>query len=450
MLILSQVWQIGNEPHFQPTAAQTVLVHMVLASLKYQISIRNGQAALMEDSHGHYRYALSFFKDLLLSHTWQDVQALALISYHLRNFPKPGAAWIMISTTFLLAVELGFHRSAKAWADTAGNMDKLEIEMRKRIFWALHALASNICGKLGRPMPISMDDIDIEFPEPLSDCLPGEEANLTHFRQCSFQVGIQVAKYTVLSSKLYGTLYAVNRSSRSYEDTLKHLEDGIQQWREELPSELKDPARASQDDYIFALYLEYWHQEYRLLLHHPAVCRSRDPEVINSNFDKCLSASQKMLHVCMEMRKLRSLDIPWINAVVHIAAVFTTLFIYFQRKDQLSSVDMTKLRNDMDQWIDLMGECGQLLGKTAAPVFAHFPILIWITGSGERLKNAIANIVERSLSSISESIFKKTASLALQPQESPAAAVYTNGNHQVPNLERPHFYPFGNTRYSTP
>lgn len=319
---------------------------------------------MMEESHRHYRYALSHFKDLLRSHTWQDVQALAVICHHIRNFPKPGAAWIMVSTTFLLAVELGFHRSAKAWVDPAGNMDKLEVEMRKRIFWALHMLASNLCGKLGRPMPISMDDIDVEFPEPLSDCLPGEDTNLTPYRKCSFQVGIQVAKYTVWSSKLYGTLYAVNRSSRSYDETLKHLEAGIHQWREELPNELKDPTQASQDDYIFALYLEYWYQEYRLLLHHPAVCRSRDPEVINSNMDKCLSASGKMLRVCNEMKRLKSLDIPWINAVVYIAAVFTTLFIYFHRKDDMSPADITNLRNDMEEWVSLMGECGQLLGMS--------------------------------------------------------------------------------------
>lgn len=339
---------------------------MVLATLKYQISMRNGQPLLMEESHAHYRYSLSFFKDLLMSHTWQDVQSLALISHHQRNFPRPGPAWIMISTTFLLAVELGFHRSTKAWADTTSKMGKLEIEMRKRIFWTMHALATNLCGRLGRPMPISLDDIDVEFPEPLNDCLPGEDTNLTPYRKCSFQVGIQIAKYTVWSTKLYRTIYALNHENRSYDDTLKKLEAGIHQWKEELPSELRDPARASQDDYIFALYLEYWYQEYRLLLHHPAVCRSKDPDVINSNLDKCLSASQKMLQACNEMRKIRSLDIPWINAVVYIAAAFTTLFIYFQRRDQMSSVDMTRLRSDMDQWVDLMGECGQLLGKPAA------------------------------------------------------------------------------------
>lgn len=317
----------------------------------------------MEESHQHYRYSLRFIGALLRSHTWQDIQALALICHHLRNFPKPGAAWIMTSTTFLLAVELGFHRSTKAWSDPTGKMDELEIEMRKRIFWTLHALATNLSGRLGRPMPIGLDDIDVEFPEPVNDCLPGEDTDLTPYRKCSFQVGIQIAKYTVWSAQLYRSIYAVRQSPRAYEDALKRLEAGIRQWKDELPPEVRDPTRASQEDYIFALYLEYWHQEYRLLLHHPAVCRSTDPEVTNSNLDKCLIASQQMLQTCKEMRKIMSLDIPWINAVVYIAAIFTTLFIYFQRKDEISSVDMTKLREDMEEWVNLMGECGRLLGK---------------------------------------------------------------------------------------
>lgn len=52
------------------------------------------------------------------------------------------------------------------------------------------------------------------------------------------------------------------------------------------------------------------------------------------------------------------------------------------------------------------------------------------------MKNAIHNIIERSLSNINESIFKRTASQSLAqvdmqvPQESPVATVYTNAAHQ--------------------
>lgn len=337
----------------------------MLATIQYQIATRNRQeSTLMSESHNHYQYALSFYEDLLLGkRTWQRIQAMAMICHHLRNFPKPGAAWIMTSLTYLYAIELGLHRSVKAWVDGSEVLSTLDIEMRKRVFWTLNALQVNLNGRLGRPMPFSMEDIDVEFPEPMNDCLPGEEVKLSLFQQCSFQVGIQIAKYTALEGELYKTIYAVRPIPGTYTDNLKRLEAGIEQWKAELPSELRDPAHASTDDHIFALYLEYWYQAYHLQLHHPAVCRSVDPAILSSNLDKCFDASQKMLHNCTAMMHKKSLDIPWINTVMYLSAMFTTLFISSMRMEQLSPSDMTQLTRDMATWIEIVGECDHFLGK---------------------------------------------------------------------------------------
>ncbi|OAF98859.1 uncharacterized protein CC84DRAFT_1200430 [Paraphaeosphaeria sporulosa] len=418
--LMKLVWRIGNEPGFKPSPSETVCVHMVIASLNYQISVRNRQEDMMEESHRHYRYALSFFKHLWLSHTWRDVQALTLIVHHLRNFPKPGAAWIMACTTFQLAMELGYHRSSKAWANN-GHMDPLEVEVRKRTFWALHALTVNISGKLGRPMPIHMDDIDVEFPEPSNDCLPGEEVGQDDFHKCSFQVGIQVAKYTVPLSQLYRSLYSINADPGAYEETLQRLEAGIKQWKEDMPPQLRDPATASQEDYIFAVYLDYWYREYQLQMYHPAMCRSEDPTVQAASLAKCLVACQKLLRCSTEMRKLRSLDNIWINIVTYIAAIFTTLFGHHQKRETLTSADMDTLRSDMGEWIELISESGQLLGF------------------GDKLKDAISQIIDRSLSSINASIVKRTASQSLAqvalhapPEQTAAFTTHTNSNHRPP------------------
>ncbi|KAF7441469.1 transcription factor Cys6, partial [Pyrenophora tritici-repentis] len=98
-VFLDLIWKIGNDPNFTPTAPEIVTVHMMLAT---------------HDSHAHYHYALTFYSKLIPGdHGWQDVQALAMICHHLRTFPKPGAAWIMTSTVYLFALQLGLHRSVK-------------------------------------------------------------------------------------------------------------------------------------------------------------------------------------------------------------------------------------------------------------------------------------------------------------------------------------------------
>jgi hypothetical protein len=409
---MSLVDRIGTDPNFKPSVAETVQVHMMLAMIKYQLSLRNQDPAMMEGSHKHYRYGASMFSRLYIGHELEDLQAMTMICVHLRNFAKPGAAWIMCSTTFQLAVEFGLHRSHSAWADTGSGKSATEVEMRKRIFWTLHALAVSLSGKLGRPMPIAWADMDVEFPEPIVDSLP-EDAGPA---RCSFRVGIETVKFSVISSKLYRTIYAVRQSTHHYERTVRQLEKEAQEWKDHLPYDLAEGGRASEESHIHALYLEFWNQQFQLLLHHPAVCRSTDPNFISSNLDKCLAASSRILRNCTELRKHNSLDTPWINSVVYIAAIFTTLFIYYQRRDRLSSDDLTNLTSEMSLWLEVMEGCGVLIG------------------TGDKLKTALHRIIVPSLNSISEHVHKKTteavARAALQaPQDtSQATTTYGNGN----------------------
>lgn len=314
---------------------------------------------MMEESHKHYRYGASMFPQLYIGHELEDLQAMSMICVHLRGFAKPGAAWIMCSTTFQLAVEFGLHRSQSAWADKGAGKSSTEVEMRKRIFWTLHALAVSLSGKLGRPMPIAWADMDVEFPEPVNDSLPGEEP-----AKCSFRVGIWTAKIAVINSKLYRTIYAVRQSAHHYERIVRQLEKEAQEWKDQLPYDLAEGGRAGEESHIHALYLEFWYQQFQLVLHHPAVCRSTDPNFISSSLDKCLTASSRILENCDELRKHNSLDTPWINSVVYIAAIFTTLYIYHQRRDSSSSEDLSNLTNQMTLWLDVMGECGGLIGKS--------------------------------------------------------------------------------------
>lgn len=330
---------------------------MMLAHLKHQISLRNWNDAELEESHAHLRFAVSRWYELITGHTIADVQALTLISIHLRNFPRPGAAWITSHVAFGLAIEIGLHRSLNVWKEGNDTRDQHEIEMRKRVFWTLHGLHGGLCGKLGRPIPLRAQDIDIEFPEPVNDNLP-TETNITEFRKCSFNVGIYTCKIMALFPEMYSTIYSIKLPHQAYEGTVRRLEEELRQWRESIPPEISDPSLALQEDRVFALYLKYWDLEFQLLLHHPALCRSTDPQEIARNESKCLEAGAKMLDVVSQLRDWKSLDMPWIAITVYLAAIFTTLFVQNRRAEQITPSDMAKLRADMELWLDILGDIG--------------------------------------------------------------------------------------------
>lgn len=253
-----------DDPTFRPRPAEVVMVHMVFAIMFFQYAVRNWedttqQTNLNNLSNMHYHYSLSLFYALACSHTLQDVQALTLICAHLRNFPKPGASWMLCQTTMSLAIELGLHRSLKKLpADTA--LNPLDTEMRKRTFWSLLAIYVTLGGKLGRPM-IKVEDFDVELPEPVDDELLSENGlDTTKPPKCLHNIGLIAYRILPLFMEMYGTIYAVRRNPDTYVSNVNRMESKLRAWKDSLPADLMkgQSGENEQEGRIFALYAQNW------------------------------------------------------------------------------------------------------------------------------------------------------------------------------------------------
>jgi hypothetical protein len=366
------------DPTFEPSAAETVMVHMMFAIMFFQYAARNWENASQQSdlntrSNFHYHYSLGLFSKLIASHTLQDLQALTLISAHMRNFPKPGASWMVSKLTFSLAIELGLHRSAKRWVPPTPKSNVLEIEMRKRVFWSILAIHVTISGKLGRPMPLRVEDFDVEIPEAVDDDLLSEEGiDTSKVGKCSFRVGIEAFKVEPLFMELYNNVYAVKRSPHNYVQVVRSLENKVQKWCDQWPAELtQESALNDQEGRVFALYINMWALEFRLLLRHPSLSLTDSQEFNSENLDVCLECARAMLHNVRQLQKYKSLDTTWYNGALYVLAISTMLFGQWERRDQMTSADLAKLRDDMYVWLDIMGDVGGLigqLGKTRLPL----------------------------------------------------------------------------------
>ncbi|KAK3725997.1 hypothetical protein LTR37_000145 [Vermiconidia calcicola] len=392
---------------YQPSIQETVTVHMVLAIMKFQWAMRNGDKQAHADAMSHYHYSLGFVPDLIIGHQLRDIQALALICCQLRSQPRLGATWQFTNMVLGLAIELGLHRSANAWQGDNAEQNTHIIEMRKRVFWALMVIHVSVSGKLGRPMPLRLEDFDIEMPEHVSDNLP-HEAHLSKWRKCSFRAAIPGMKLLKILMQVYSTVYSVRASTEPYETSVRRLEKELGTFREQmLPPELSGGPQTVEEDRTPALYLLSAELEIRLVLHHPSLCRTLTTEVMAKNLDICLETSRKLLSAAVGLKNLKSLDSTWYYTTDYLAAIFTTLFAWTQRQDQMSSADLQQLRTDMDQWLDIMGDVGVLLG------------------SGARLREALRGIVDTSLANVGRHLAAKTASAGLASSGSPVSA--TNG-----------------------
>nr|POE68841.1 transcriptional activator protein acu-15 [Quercus suber] len=408
MDLLTNVYHKGH----QMTAAETVMLHMVLAVMNFQWSKRNRSEQSRSNSFKHYHYALTFIPTLITSHRLEDLQALTLICSQLRNQGRPGAAYMFVNMVMGLAIESGLHRSAKAWP--TGSQDPHTMEMRKRVFWSLMVFHVTIGGKLGRPMPLRIEDFDVEIPDPVHDNLPSE-ANMTKWKKCSFRAGIHGFKGLKLMMKVYSTLYSVRTTNGAYEFNMRQLERELSAFQAQIPAELTGGPQTHQEDKVFAHYLQIIEAECQLLLHHPSICRASSPGVTASNLETCLQTSSKILNAATQLKTLRSLDTTWYHSTIYVAAIFTTLFAHTERRDQLQMDDVQQLRQEMSQWLDVMG-------------------------TGPRLQEAIRNIVDHSIDNISRQVAARTASAVVASTLSPDE-VQDAKQQQPPSA-------FGNVRYS--
>ncbi len=413
---------------------------MMFAIMFYQCAARNWENAdeqnkLNNTSNLHYHYALGFFPQLMASHTMHDVQALTMISLHLRSFPKPGACWMMTTTTFNLAIELGLHRSSRRWAPTNPKRSVLEIEMRKRIFWSILSIHIIISGKLGRPMAIAVDDFDVELPEGIDDDLLSEKGiDTSRPGKCTFLVGIEVFKIEPIFMDLYNNIYAVKRSPQSYIETVLRLENRLRQCCEQCPRELI--ARSASNDEegrVHSQYMNVWELEFRLLLRHPSLSLTTNPEFNNENLAICMDVSKKMLNHVKQIQAYKSLDTNWQTGALYVLAISTTLFGYWERRDRITSADFATLREDMDAWLSIMGDVGRLLGmfhfyRTAAEIDIDDS-----AGSGKRLQEAVRVTVDNTLDMISQHLASKTASTALSTTEHETSPRVSPNHALVPN-----------------
>lgn len=420
---------------YKPSSAEAVMVHMVLAVITFQFSARNHNEQARQDSLSHYQYALSFIPDLITGHKLEDIQALCLICSQLRNQPRPAAAWMFTNFTLGLAIESGLHRSAKAWQGSSSPPDAHHIEMRKRTFWTILLFHVALSGKLGRPMPLRWEDFDIEMPEAVADTAPSDGSS-TKLKECSFSAAIEGYKICRIVMMIYSTVYSV-RSNGQYEANVRILDKELEDFQVQLPGKYQGGAQTRDEDRVNYLYIEMAISECYLLIHHPSLCRSAAPQIMQSNLDVCLNWSGRLLTAATQLKELKSLDTTWYSTTNFLAAIFTTLFAFNERRDQITSAELQKLRQDMDAWMEVIKEASVLLGKADVPLrIQRSSTDIIITGATPQLQAAVRQIIDFSLGNITRHLAAKTASAAVHaasasPVEQQQQQTYGNGYNQA-------------------
>lgn len=88
-----------------------------------------------------------------------SVQARLLQCFYLLTQSRINHCWNLFGTLSHLAFAIGLHRTRKCDRDP-GNVDYVEVESRRRLFWTAYSLDKYLAAALGRPRTFKDEDID--------------------------------------------------------------------------------------------------------------------------------------------------------------------------------------------------------------------------------------------------------------------------------------------------
>lgn len=341
---------------------------MVLATIYFQYGVRNcydfaKRNGLNESSNKHYHYALSKMFDLYSSNELIAVQAMTLMASHTRAFPKPGCGAIIANMALNRAIELNLHRAVKR----PGGGTDLQNELRKRTWWVTLTVVVAVAGRRGCPIPISVDDFDTEFPEPVADeHLSDEGIDAVQTIPCPYQAGLAGFKIIPIYLQMYSTIYAVRRNAANYVSVVRSLEEQLQEWVNALPDCLKLTESGTLDQHeVAALYVKTFELELRLCLRHPSVAMTTDAKMMAENSRICDETAREFLDCVQKIYKMKALDTTWYQMSIYAACLFSSLVARWEKRFETTPEQVTSLRQDMDMWMTIVKETSLLLGKSA-------------------------------------------------------------------------------------
>ncbi|KAI2609004.1 N-terminal binuclear Zn cluster-containing protein [Hypoxylon fragiforme] len=226
-----------------------------------------------EKSWAYMKNAMGVFSELTMRNTdLLSVQALLGMASFMQGTPNPQPSFLLVAAAIRLSHSIGLHKRGGGF-----NLNPVEIEQRKRVFWIAYMLDKDLCLRSGRPPAQDDDDMNVELPDadpadnigniPLAD----GKGKMNLFRA--------MCELTVIESKIYKRLYSTKATKLSEGEllqTIGELDKELESWKDNIPIDFRPEheIRASHTPlilHIVMLHFSYYNALttiHRMSVHH--------------------------------------------------------------------------------------------------------------------------------------------------------------------------------------
>ncbi|OAA67664.1 fungal specific transcription factor domain-containing protein [Cordyceps fumosorosea ARSEF 2679] len=189
-----------------------------------------------EKAWAYLKNAMGVFSELTMRNTdLLSVQALLGMALFMQGTPNPQPSFLLIAAAIRLSHSIGLHKRGSGF-----NLNPIEIEQRKRVFWIAYMLDKDLCLRSGRPPAQDDDDMNVELPDADPDDNIGNipladgKGKMNLFRV--------MCEFAVIESSVYKRLYstkATKQSDGELLNTIGELDQQLEDWKDRIPIEFR-------------------------------------------------------------------------------------------------------------------------------------------------------------------------------------------------------------------
>ncbi|RYP83664.1 hypothetical protein DL770_005357 [Monosporascus sp. CRB-9-2] len=212
-------------------------LNCVLA-IAYRLRVMSNLVPQEEDEKAwaHVKNALGVFAELTMRNTdLLSVQALLAIALFMQGTPNQQPSFVLVSAAIRLSHSIGLHKRG-----TGFNLNPIEIEQRKRVFWIAYMLDKDLCLRSGRPPTQDDDDMNVDLPDPD----PADNIGNIPLADGKGKMNLfrAMCELTTIESRVYRRLYSTKATKLSDGELLQiigELDKELEDWKDSIPIDFR-------------------------------------------------------------------------------------------------------------------------------------------------------------------------------------------------------------------
>lgn len=214
----------------------------VALAISHRLRVMSNVVSQEEDDHawGYLKNAMAVMTELTMRNTdLLSVQALLGMALFLQGTPNPQPSFFLVAAAIRLAHSIGLHKRGSGF-----NLNEVENEQRKRVFWIAYLLDKDLCLRSGRPPSQDDDDMNVELP---SEDPPDNVGNVPLQKEekdgrNTMNLFRLMCTFAQIQSRVYKQLYSVRASRQSDGEllnTIGQLDSELEAWKDSIPIDFR-------------------------------------------------------------------------------------------------------------------------------------------------------------------------------------------------------------------